>query len=334
MDYVITDGPNQVTGIVTVTVTADQLPVAVDDSATVTNAPPGPDGVPISVLANDTDPDDLLAYSGVVIVQQPLHGFISQSCVHGVCNPPGYSPNPRVHRPRLFHLSGHRSAGCHLECCDSQHHGQCCQFRARRSQRRRRTVTIGQAVGVNVILNDTDPDGDPLTITAVTRARSERWRSLRATRSPTPRRAAASAAIRSLTRLPTARAGHRPQPSPSRSSTSHRTSLRRRPLRAEIARSQTRTVGTRRGRRDGRQRQQRLEWHDHDLSVVGERATGAVRNRTDADPATREWREHSEPGGRRQRQPDKQHRHGDDHRAGADQSPARRQHRGRERQHS
>jgi hypothetical protein len=150
------------TATVTITVLANQNPVAVDDSASVGV---WPSQVEIPVLANDTDADgDSLAYRDFVIVTQPQNGFIEISCV-GSCTPPTYTPNREFaggsdsFTYRAVDLLGGESNLA--------------------------TVTIrvdgppvvvddegqsvnGQPVLVDVLANDSDPNGDPLTVSVAT----------------------------------------------------------------------------------------------------------------------------------------------------------------------
>jgi hypothetical protein len=75
------------TATVTVTVTADALPVANPDSAQTSQDTP----LAISVLDNDTDADDVLSNNDLELTQ-PANGSVSQSCL-GNCLPPEYTPN-------------------------------------------------------------------------------------------------------------------------------------------------------------------------------------------------------------------------------------------------
>ena len=78
------------TAAVTITVLANRPPAAADDSA---RLGPWPDQVEIRLLDNDSDPDgDVLAYRDIVIVTQPQNGFLEFNCV-GACAPPTYVPN-------------------------------------------------------------------------------------------------------------------------------------------------------------------------------------------------------------------------------------------------
>ena len=139
----------------TITVTAvNDPPVAVDDTLTTAEDTAGLK----NVLANDTDPDgDTLTVTGKT---NGTHGTVTCTTA-GACT---YTPNRQLPRPRHLHL--HR------------------QRRQRRHRHRHRHVTVtpvndapvavndtvttaeDTAAVKNVLTNDTDVDGDTLTVTA------------------------------------------------------------------------------------------------------------------------------------------------------------------------
>ncbi|MCH1928635.1 tandem-95 repeat protein [Shewanella sp. A25] len=79
--YIISDGKGgTATATVTITVTSvNDAPVAIDDVTSTLEETP----VTIDVLANDTDDDNRLIPSSVIITQMPLHGVISVSPTNG-----------------------------------------------------------------------------------------------------------------------------------------------------------------------------------------------------------------------------------------------------------
>jgi hypothetical protein len=145
----------------TVSVTVSLLnrpPVANDDAATTDEDTP----VTINVVANDTDPDNNLDPSSVTITGGPFNG-------QAVSNGDGtvtYTPNPNFHGSDSFSYQVCDT----LDACDTA------------------TVTItvasvndppvandderttlsGVATTINVLANDSDADGDSLTVTGVT----------------------------------------------------------------------------------------------------------------------------------------------------------------------
>jgi uncharacterized protein YhjY with autotransporter beta-barrel domain len=155
--YEVSDGFLTATGTVTIDVVADQAPVAADDSATVGI---WPGYVEIRVLDNDSDPDgDLLAYRDIVVVTQPQNGFLEINCL-GACAPPTYTPN------RGFAGGDDSFTYVAVDPLGGQ------------SNIATVSITVngppvaaddvgevfnGQPVVIDVLANDTDPNGDSLT---------------------------------------------------------------------------------------------------------------------------------------------------------------------------
>jgi len=161
-EYQVTDGNSLDTATVAITVNPNQNPVATDNSATVGL---WPSSVQIPVLADDTDADgDSLAYRDLVIVTQPQSGFIEISCV-GNCSPPTYTPNRGFaggtdsFTYRAVDLLGGESNLATVTitvngppvAVDDQ--GQ---------------SVNGQPALVDVLANDSDPNGDALTVSVAT----------------------------------------------------------------------------------------------------------------------------------------------------------------------
>ncbi|EIJ35583.1 Ig-like domain-containing protein [Thiothrix nivea] len=154
--YVITDpAGNQSTATVTVTVTdtGDNTPVAVNDTATTTSGSP----VAINVLANDTDPNgdplSIVSFNqgnngsvtqvGNNLVYTPVAGFTgTDSFTYVITDPAGNQSTATVTvtvnpaNPNDTPVANNDSA----------------------------VTTSGTPVSVDVLANDTDPNGDPLTI--------------------------------------------------------------------------------------------------------------------------------------------------------------------------
>lgn len=161
--YEVSDGNSPTTAFATVSidVVANLDPVAVPESVT---AAPWPTATEIRVLDNDSDPDgDILAYRDIEIVTEPLHGFIEISCV-GACTPPSYTPARDYAGPDSFTYRALDPLGGASAVT---------------------TVTIevsgppvavddtgesidGGAVLVDVLANDTDPNGDSMTVAVAT----------------------------------------------------------------------------------------------------------------------------------------------------------------------
>jgi len=157
--YVVSDGHGgTATAAVTVTVTPqpNRPPVAVDDAATTAFATP----VAINVLANDSDPDgDPLAISGVTT---PANGSVSASGGTITYTPAnGFSGIDRftytiddgrggVATANVTVTVGARPDQPPVAVDDVA------------------TTISGTPVTINVLTNDSDPDGDPLTLQSVT----------------------------------------------------------------------------------------------------------------------------------------------------------------------
>jgi outer membrane autotransporter protein len=160
-EYQVSDGVSLDTAVVTITVNANQNPVATDDSVT---AGSWPTDTAIPVLANDSDPDgDVLAYRDLVLVDQPQNGFVEISCL-GACSPPRYRPNNGFAGTDSFtYRAGDELGG--------------------ESNLATVTITVngppvasndvgeslnGQPVLVDVLANDSDPNLDSLTASVAT----------------------------------------------------------------------------------------------------------------------------------------------------------------------
>ena len=145
------------TATVTVTVTpANRPPVANNDLATTTRGTP----VTIDVLANDTDPDpaDTLGIVG------------SSAAVGGVVSPTGnallFTPNPGFVGNGSFVYEITDSGGLRASALVSVTVNLPVNRRPTATNDGA-TTTPGVAVTIDVLANDTDPDGDPLSILSV-----------------------------------------------------------------------------------------------------------------------------------------------------------------------
>ncbi len=158
--YTITDG-NGGTSTATVTVEVDEVcsvnqrPDANKDRATTEAG----ESVVIDVLANDTDPDgDMLAIDSY---RQPKHGTVE-------LNDDGtftYTPDDGYHGKDVFYYTvtdgngGTDTTKVYIkveEPVDTNHRPDANKDRA--------TTEAGESVVIDVLANDTDPDGDTLTI--------------------------------------------------------------------------------------------------------------------------------------------------------------------------
>jgi len=156
--YTISDG-NGGTDTATVTVTVNPIndpPVAVDDSVTTSEDTP----VTIAVTANDTDVDGTIDPATVTVVSGPTDGSVSVDPVSGDVT---YSPDADYHGTDSFTYTVKDNDGATSNVATV-------------------TVTInpvndppvavddavtteeGTAVVINVLTNDSDPDGDTLTV--------------------------------------------------------------------------------------------------------------------------------------------------------------------------
>ncbi len=144
------------TATVTVSVTVNQAPTPLDD-ALIT-----PPGFPasVSVLANDSDPDGQTLT--VTSVTQPVHGTASCS-PQGLCT---YDPVAGFHGRDAFGYAvsdGHGATGSATVTVDVN--------TAPVAVDDASSTTPGVAMAVGVLANDTDPEGDALTITDNSQAR-------------------------------------------------------------------------------------------------------------------------------------------------------------------
>ncbi len=158
-DYTVADGAGgTATGHVTVNVLAvDQPPVAVDDSLTTSEDT----AASVNVLANDTDPD-VETLTTAAITQQPSHGTASIAADGTIL----YTPAPQYNGPDTFSYRVADGAGLSDEgnvsvtvtpvndpptaADDSA------------------TTAEDDPVTINVLANDGDIDGDPLTVEVTT----------------------------------------------------------------------------------------------------------------------------------------------------------------------
>ena len=157
--YTIDDGRGGTsTASVTVVVAArpNRAPVAVDDAATTAFATP----VTTNVLANDTDPDgDTLA---IGTVTPPPNGLAAVSGNAIVYTPnAGFAGTDRYTYTINDGRGGTASATVTVTVTPQPNRPPVAVDDAA-------TTPFGQPVTVNVLANDSDPDGDALTITGVT----------------------------------------------------------------------------------------------------------------------------------------------------------------------
>ena len=158
--YTIDDGRGgNATATVTITVgtAPNQPPVAVNDTATTTIATP----VTINVIANDSDPDgDPLTVQSVT---QPTFGTAAI-----VGNQVVYTPPPTgAGGTATFDYTINDGRGGTATATVTVTVGPP-PNRPPVAVNDAATTTSGQPVTVNVIANDSDPDGDPLTVQSVT----------------------------------------------------------------------------------------------------------------------------------------------------------------------
>jgi immune inhibitor A len=155
--YTVSDGENSVDARVTITVNRlpNAAPVAGDDSAETTRDVP----VTISVLANDSDPDgDTLSVDGTT---QPQHGSAGTDGTTVT-----YTPNTGFTGTDTFDYTvadgkGGTDTGTVTVTVKPQPN------RAPDAQDDSATTQRDSAVTIAVTSNDSDPDGDPLTVTDV-----------------------------------------------------------------------------------------------------------------------------------------------------------------------
>lgn len=156
--YTVSDGRGgSASASVAVSVGArpNQAPVARDDTATTAFGQP----VTIDVLANDSDPDsDPLAIASVGV---PAHGTVSNSGQAVV-----YTPAPGYFGPDAFtYVVGDGHGGTATATVAITVRAQ--PNRNPLARPDAATVTSGQIVTVDVLANDNDNDGDPLTVTSL-----------------------------------------------------------------------------------------------------------------------------------------------------------------------
>ena len=200
-DYTISDGHGgSDTATVHVTVTPNNPPPdAVDDALSTDAGTPGPK----NVLANDTDADgDTLTVTGNT---QGAHG--SAACTAtGSCT---YTPAAGFSGSDSFDYTisdghgGSETATVHVTVTPVNHKPDAVNDTL--------TTDAGVAGTQNVLANDTDADGDTLTVTGNTQARTAR--PLARQRGPAPTRPLPGSAVgtRSITRSPTGTAAATPR---------------------------------------------------------------------------------------------------------------------------
>ncbi|HEX5121880.1 MAG TPA: Ig-like domain-containing protein [Rhodanobacteraceae bacterium] len=158
-NYTISDGRGgSATASVAVTVTPqpNRPPVAVNDTATTLVGQP----VVIAVLANDSDPDgDPLTIVGVTT---PANGTVSATATNVT-----YTPALRFTGTDTFTYTIDDGRGGTATATVTVTVG-AAPNRPPVAVNDTATTTIATPVTINVIANDSDPDGDPLTVQSVT----------------------------------------------------------------------------------------------------------------------------------------------------------------------
>ncbi len=157
-NYTISDGRGgSATASVTVTITAqpNRPPVAVNDTATTVAGQP----VTVNVLANDSDPDgDTLTIVGVTT---PANGTVSATATNVT-----YTPAPRFTGTDTFTYTiddgrgGTATATVTITVNAAPNRPPVAVNDT--------AATTGGPVTIDVLANDSDPDGDPLTVQSVT----------------------------------------------------------------------------------------------------------------------------------------------------------------------
>jgi subtilisin family serine protease len=154
--YTISDGSHNDTGAVAVTVTpANDPPVAIDDTAIATNGAP----TNVTVLANDSDIDgDALSVTGVTA---PGHGTASIEPDNSVTYTPtgGYQGSDGFDYTVSDGHGGTDLGHVSVTVIASNAPPDAVNDTA--------TVSEDGSVDISVLANDTDPDGNALTVTAV-----------------------------------------------------------------------------------------------------------------------------------------------------------------------
>ncbi len=166
--YVANDGRGGLSNTATVTVNVRQggggqnrPPVAHDDSATVDQDSPGQS---IAVLSNDSDPDgDTLA---VEQVTQPSHGSVVNNGASIT-----YRPNPGFFGIDSFTYVANDGRGGLSNSATVRitvRQGVGGQNRPPTANDDQAVTNPGKTVKIEVLANDSDPDGDPLKVSAIT----------------------------------------------------------------------------------------------------------------------------------------------------------------------
>jgi Ca2+-binding RTX toxin-like protein len=154
--YTVRDNSGAVSNqaLVTLNIVPNQPPVAVDDSATVKEN----STAFVFVVGNDFDPDGFIDFNSVVITQPPSHGTLGGP--PGLPPPPGlviYTPNPGYFGPDSFAYTVRDNSGAvsnkatvSISVIPNQ------PPTARNDSAQ---TMIGQTVWLDVLGNDSDPDG-------------------------------------------------------------------------------------------------------------------------------------------------------------------------------
>ncbi|HMN28067.1 MAG TPA: Ig-like domain-containing protein [Caldilineaceae bacterium] len=154
--YTVSDGEKSTTATITITVNRpNEPPLAIDDTATTVTSQP----VTIPVLANDSDPDG--EPLSVIVVPTPQHGTASNQGNGSLV----YTSTAAFVGTDLFSYTvsdGALRATATVTVTVNRPNA------APRAVDDAATTLAGQPVTIPVLANDSDPDGDPLSVTAVT----------------------------------------------------------------------------------------------------------------------------------------------------------------------
>jgi hypothetical protein len=157
LTYTVTDGEHSVTARVTVTVNQrpNRAPAAVDDSATTTEEAP----VTIPVLDNDSDPDgDALS---VEATTQPQHGSAGTDGTTVTYTPHAGFVGTDTFDYTVVDGKGGADTGTVTVTVNERPN------RAPDAVDDSATTQRDTGVTIHVLTNDSDPDGDPVTVTGV-----------------------------------------------------------------------------------------------------------------------------------------------------------------------
>ena len=153
-EYRVTDGTDTASATVTVTIRANGAPVAVDDTAQTTRN----QAVSIKVLTNDADPD-----GDALTVQSPTTDPAKGTTVVNADGTITYTPNAGAAGRDSFDYTitdgvAENSATVTVDVIN----------RDPEPVDDRAETRLNQAVSIQVLANDTDPDGDALTVQPAT----------------------------------------------------------------------------------------------------------------------------------------------------------------------